>query len=517
MAEESDFQGASAGSAHSSRDKAFEIFVKRTITSIQKEAWGRSKEVKDIREACQNFLNTLDQNGCTEETLKQVLYPLQLACSSSITKVVELALGCLHKLVAHAWLHGESTPSGTMDMLSAHGSLDDDDTVANVIKMVMKCGETTNEALQLAVVRALLTFTTAEHFIAHGECLLAAVRAVFNLALGSENPINKRTACNALLQMLNTICKRVTQIQPRLTGDSVCSSRATSDAFEVFRSNSNASFAQQSPKNSMRGSGTGASGLGLLSPTAAAAEVGGSNNSSHHNGSSNALFSATGGSGYLSTAAGQQQLLQYEIEAAAAAAAGGAATARAAQLAQLAEQKDLQGLEAALEAVQAADAEEDDDSSGPEESDYSAAAAAAAAAVSAGLSAGHAVDANGSEATAAGDNGAVETVSSVGPPPAGPPPSSYQQYSSSVPATPRAPATPSGRHGRHGKLTVQDKDVLLVLTAFCKLASREAPGNSSDSVLAQGKLLALEMLAKVRTCYPALALLYVPWVPCQRA
>lgn len=75
--------------------------------------------------------------------------------------MVELALACLHKLVAHAWLHGESTAAGTMDILSAHGSLDDDDTVANVIKIVIKCGETTNEAQQLAVVRALLTFTTA--------------------------------------------------------------------------------------------------------------------------------------------------------------------------------------------------------------------------------------------------------------------------------------------------------------------------------------------------------------------
>ncbi|KAF6256772.1 hypothetical protein COO60DRAFT_1627056 [Scenedesmus sp. NREL 46B-D3] len=316
MADETEFHGASAASAHSCRDKAFEIFVKRTITSIQKEAWGRSKEVKEIREACQGFLNTLDQNGCTEETLKEVLYPLQLACSSNMVKVVELALGCLHKLVAHAWLHGESTMSGTMDMLSAHGSLDDDDTVANVIKMVIKCGETNNEALQLAVVRALLTFTTAEHFIAHGECLLAAVRAVFNLALGSENPVNKRTACNALLQMLNTICKRVTQIQPRLTGGSECSSRTTSDAYEIFRSTSSTSFANMSPM-SHRGSGTGFGALGLL-------------------------------------------------------------------------------------------------------------------------------------------------------------------------------------HGKPGKLTVQDKDVLLVLTAFCKLASREAPGSSSaDSVLAQGKLLALEMLAKV--------------------
>lgn len=53
MADETEFHGASAASAHSCRDKAFEIFVKRTITSIQKEAWGRSKEVKEIREACQ--------------------------------------------------------------------------------------------------------------------------------------------------------------------------------------------------------------------------------------------------------------------------------------------------------------------------------------------------------------------------------------------------------------------------------------------------------------------------------
>lgn len=67
MGDEGEFAGAAAGagsfSAHSSRDKAFEIFVKRTITSIQKEAWGRSKEVKEIREACQAFLNSLDQTG----------------------------------------------------------------------------------------------------------------------------------------------------------------------------------------------------------------------------------------------------------------------------------------------------------------------------------------------------------------------------------------------------------------------------------------------------------------------
>lgn len=54
---------------------------------------------------------------------------------------------------------------------------------------------------QLSVIRALLTFTTAEHFLAHGDSLMSAVRAVFNLALGSESEDIKRTACNALLQV----------------------------------------------------------------------------------------------------------------------------------------------------------------------------------------------------------------------------------------------------------------------------------------------------------------------------
>lgn len=77
----------------------------------------------------------------------------------------------------------------------------DSDVVGRVVCLVIKCGESPNEALQLGVVRALLTFTTAEHFIAHGDCLMAAVRCVFNLALGAESESNKRTACNALLQV----------------------------------------------------------------------------------------------------------------------------------------------------------------------------------------------------------------------------------------------------------------------------------------------------------------------------
>lgn len=76
--------------------------------------------------------------------------------------------------------------------------------------LVSKCGESHSEAVQLAVIRALLTITTAEHFIVHGDSLLQAVRTVFNVAIGSDSTEIQRTARSALLQMLNTVVKRVT-------------------------------------------------------------------------------------------------------------------------------------------------------------------------------------------------------------------------------------------------------------------------------------------------------------------
>lgn len=139
-----------------------------------------------------------------------------------------------------------------------------------VVGIVSKCSETTDADVQLAVIRALLTITTAEHFRAHGDCLVQvpvdshsdcateihcpamrkrcayglqqgdrrrrqgspahhakrehcvcsrkldccletqAIRSVFNVAIGADSGDIQRTARNALLQMLNTVLKHVT-------------------------------------------------------------------------------------------------------------------------------------------------------------------------------------------------------------------------------------------------------------------------------------------------------------------
>ena len=41
-----------------------------------------------------------------------------------------------------------------------------------VIGVVSKCGENPTASVQLAVLRALLTCSTADHFVAHGDALM---------------------------------------------------------------------------------------------------------------------------------------------------------------------------------------------------------------------------------------------------------------------------------------------------------------------------------------------------------
>lgn len=43
-----------------------------------------------------------------------------------------------------------------------------------VVALIAKCSESNGEAVQLGVIRALLTVTTAEHFVLHGDCLMQA-------------------------------------------------------------------------------------------------------------------------------------------------------------------------------------------------------------------------------------------------------------------------------------------------------------------------------------------------------
>jgi hypothetical protein len=439
-----------------SRDKAFEIFVKRAITGIHKEAWGRSREIRELKDACGAFLATLEQHEAGASPAGgpplaiAVLHPLQLACGSGNAKIMELALGALHKLVAHAWLQGESS---TAEELMP----DETDVVSRVIKAVIKCGELPSPSLQLSVIRALLTFTTAEHFVAHGDALMTAVRAVFNLALGSDSEDIKRTACNALLQILNTVSKRVTSFSY-----SACATPAThrgSDADGVGALHTHASVGGQPGAPH-----TGGSGISLTSSTAAAAA---------------AAAPATPSS--VAAAVGETlpaHVLAAQLIAAEGGSGGGAGEpdARTAQLADLAQRHDIRGLEAAI---------------GVGSLDEAAKALATGAPLPEPPTPTSPVSGSAGADAGAGRNTTTTT----------PPASSGQHATASDGAgsavRPSALVLPADVGGSGGAsasavttapvvhLSGAERDVLLVLTAFCKLASREAGLTEVESYLHQ--------------------------------
>jgi hypothetical protein len=94
----------------------------------------------------------------------QLLNVLRLAFAMGNPKVSEPALSCLHKLVAYAYLQGETSSTGRLD--------DPDNVVTAAVVMTARSGDSASPAVQLHVIKALLTFVTAEYFVAHGDCLM---------------------------------------------------------------------------------------------------------------------------------------------------------------------------------------------------------------------------------------------------------------------------------------------------------------------------------------------------------
>ena len=296
----------------------------------------------------------------------QLLEPLRLACASPDSRVVEPALTCLHKLVSHAYLQGEST---------AGGGLDDGTPVARVVAAAVTAAAhpSPSPSTALGALQTLLAASTAEHFVPHGDTLMACVRAQFAAALGGA-PSARAAARGALMQTLATSLKRVAHAAPL--------SRDVSD-MEL--------------RGGARVQGGGGDGGHLGAPAA---------------------LDATSVAPVDAAAPAPP-----ELDAA-------MGTARAAQLASLAERGDVAGLEAALDALE-------------------------------------------------GDRG--EVGGSDGGAPAPPP-------------APPHPHTPAPWHPPRRGLTLAERDAVALLTAVCRLAARDAGAGAGDAALAPSRALAADLL-----------------------
>ncbi|KAI8114546.1 hypothetical protein M9434_002668 [Picochlorum sp. BPE23] len=207
-----------------------EVFVNKQLDEIERQAAGTSNKDKIIRQSCCSVKRIVSDygsvsppvpdhekedstfgsqavhgasGGLPEEVTVPLLSLLKSCLETKNERVIEPALSCLHKLIAYMYLQGETRASGRLD--------DAGNIVTTVVLMAAKAASTpfSNHSVQLTAVKTLLTATTAEYFIPHGDCLMLAVRTAFNIAINGATKDVQNAAASALLQMLNTLLKRV--------------------------------------------------------------------------------------------------------------------------------------------------------------------------------------------------------------------------------------------------------------------------------------------------------------------
>lgn len=127
--------------------------------------------------------------------------PFELSCGSKSTRIVIIALDCIQKLIAYGHMTGNiSDPRNPEKLL-----------IDVIVETICSCfhGPSTDEGVQLQIIKALLTVVTSQQCQVHEGSILLSVRTCYNIYLGSKNLINQTTAKATLTQMLNVIFTRM--------------------------------------------------------------------------------------------------------------------------------------------------------------------------------------------------------------------------------------------------------------------------------------------------------------------
>ncbi|XP_021281250.1 brefeldin A-inhibited guanine nucleotide-exchange protein 2-like [Herrania umbratica] len=144
----------------------------------------------------------LHDGGPVEYSLAEsetILSPLINACATAFNKIVDPAVDCIQKLIAYGYLRGEADPTGGPEA----------QLLSKLIESVCKCHDLGDDAVELLVLKTLLSAVTSISLRIHGDCLLQIVRTCYDIYLGSKNVVNQTTAKASLIQMLVIVFRRM--------------------------------------------------------------------------------------------------------------------------------------------------------------------------------------------------------------------------------------------------------------------------------------------------------------------
>lgn len=433
-----------------------------------------------------------------------------IECPSKNEKIIDPALSTLHKLIAYAYLQGETRPSGRLD--------DTNNLVNMVVLMAAKAAATpyTNSKVQLTAVKVLLTASTAEHFVCHGDCLMLAVRTAFNIAINGKDKDVRNAGAGALLQMLNSILKRICFVgyegsnSPLPRGVGV--GQGVDDRFPI---------APVAEVASISGGGNVDGGMEVRSSLSNGDVAAGNgyhkDDCEHGDEAHMSSLRKTMDSIAADTSHMNLPLLklatQRSMDLVEQTNAQAMAEQRAAQLSQLAERSDLRGLERAIAMNDGASAasgsslkalkedrmEEDGERMLVEEGRLLDGPAAGPPHEGTGGGGGAAEGRDSQNAAGVADvvPGSVMTAAAALNP--GQPRSRLMRVDT-PPDPRRALMKDSLRLPELWKaLSIVEKDVVIVFSAMCMMASRETGVGAAGTYFHTGKLLALDTIAKVLT------------------
>ncbi|KAF8380416.1 hypothetical protein HHK36_027902 [Tetracentron sinense] len=162
----------------------------------------KSPSTPDASESDNSIPGPLHDGGSIEFSLAEsesILSPLIAACGSGVLKIADPALDSIQKLIAHGYVRGEADPTGGPEAK----------LLSRLMESVCKCYDLGDDAVELMVLKTLLSAVTSISLRIHGDCLLQIVRTCYDIYLESKNVVNQTSAKASLIQMLVIVFRRM--------------------------------------------------------------------------------------------------------------------------------------------------------------------------------------------------------------------------------------------------------------------------------------------------------------------
>lgn len=173
---------------------------------IKNVAWRKHSQLVAAAKSALDKLESLSESPDADSPLLGVpdpseaeflLKPVSLALDSGSPKVVEPALECVARLFSLGLVRVEVVAGDT------------ESVVFRIVDSVCKASALQEDAIEVGVLRVLLSAVWTPSLLIRGDCLLYIVRTCYNVYLGGVNGTNQICAKAVLAQMMVIVFTRV--------------------------------------------------------------------------------------------------------------------------------------------------------------------------------------------------------------------------------------------------------------------------------------------------------------------